>query len=269
MDIITHTLSGMAAGTVAASFSDKNTKYRLGIVGLSGFAGALPDIDAISLWSRFDGTLGRFFSLSHSGKDIYSAQLWYSHHGFFHSVAAAFLFAIVVGTLGYWAANRFREFRLSKLTATFKRQKLLWMGFMSGYVIHLLQDMPTPASTWNGVNLMWPSSAYVGGTGQIWWWNNYDLFLIAALVLAINLLVLVVGKLVRFEVWKFTSLLFVAGIALTLIQIHTRPCSFAYSGHTGRYAEFEARSKHLQKQMLGSSVFNAMEWFDGKVRVHF
>ena len=59
MDIITHTLSGVATGTVVMSFSPKGYKAKLGILSISGFGAALPDLDAISLWSRFDNLFGR------------------------------------------------------------------------------------------------------------------------------------------------------------------------------------------------------------------
>jgi hypothetical protein len=52
--------------------------------------------------------------------------------------------------------------------------------------------MPTPASTWGGVNFFWPFKTYIGGTGHIWWWNNYDIFLIVVAVIIINLIMAIV-----------------------------------------------------------------------------
>ncbi|MBC7485616.1 MAG: metal-dependent hydrolase [Cytophagaceae bacterium] len=91
MDIITHGLSGVAVGKVAASFTGKGVKNKMTIVLLSGLAAILPDFDALSLWSKFDATIGKLFNLQHSGKGIYFSKFWYSHHGFLHSLVAASL----------------------------------------------------------------------------------------------------------------------------------------------------------------------------------
>lgn len=101
MDILTHTLCGVAAGTVLAGFSRKSPKYKLSVIAVSGVGGALPDMDAISLWSKFDGTFGAIFQLNHSGKEIYTSKFWYSHHAFFHSVLAGILFSLLLGFLIY------------------------------------------------------------------------------------------------------------------------------------------------------------------------
>ena len=83
MDLLTHTLTGLAAGTVVASFA-KTKKQQWGIVLISMLGGALPDFDAISLWWDFDNTIGAFFNLSESGHDIYYGKHAYSHHGALH-----------------------------------------------------------------------------------------------------------------------------------------------------------------------------------------
>jgi inner membrane protein len=44
MDIFSHTLSGIAIGTVVQSYSDSGVKGKLKIVLISGFAGALPEL---------------------------------------------------------------------------------------------------------------------------------------------------------------------------------------------------------------------------------
>jgi len=43
------------------SFSRRGSLEKTGITSLSGFGAALPDLDAISLWSRFDSTIGKFY----------------------------------------------------------------------------------------------------------------------------------------------------------------------------------------------------------------
>ena len=54
------TLTGVAVGTVIATVSGTSWKHKSLIVFFGGLGGALPDFDAISLWSRFDATIGSF-----------------------------------------------------------------------------------------------------------------------------------------------------------------------------------------------------------------
>ncbi len=269
MDILTHTISGLAAGTVVAGVSKKSTPKQLGIIAISGFGGAFPDIDALSLWSKFDVTIGRFFHLSHPGDMIYSGKFWYSHHGFFHSLFAALMIAAVIWTLGYLLHARFRKLNFKDFIKSGGAQKLLLIGFIAGYMMHLLGDIPTPASTWEGIRLFWPFKAYIGGTGQIWWWNNYDIFLITCGVFAVNTAFLFIERFLRSNLNKIIAGVFAAGFVLSFIQINTRNHDFAYSGHTTRYQELEAASKEQQKEILGDRLYNVMEKFDKNLPVHF
>jgi len=50
MDIISHTLTGVAVGTVVATYSDQSWRSKTLIILTGGFGGALPDLDAVSLW---------------------------------------------------------------------------------------------------------------------------------------------------------------------------------------------------------------------------
>lgn len=266
MDILTHTLSGLAIGTVVASFSKHGFVDKTKIILFSGLAAATPDADVISLWSGFDNSIGRYFSLPNSGADIYSAKLWYSHRAALHSVLAGvilgLLLAIFIGVFSYFALAKWRH---SSLLNSITGQKLLLIGFISGFIIHPLEDMPTPASRWGGVNFWWPSKVYTGGTGDIWWWNNYDIFLIVVAVVLINLLVLLIGRHAKL----LTTALFAIGLTLVVVQIKTRPYDFAYSGYTSKYAEFETKSKAVQKAILGEQVFGLMERFDNRLKIYF
>lgn len=266
MDILTHTLSGLAIGTVVSSFSNRGFKHKLKIVLVSGLAGALPDLDAISLWSGFDSCIGNFFNLSSSGKEIYSGKMWYSHHAFLHSLSAAFLIASFIGLAHYFLDRNLNEIRF---TDSLKKNHLLLIGVILGYTIHLIEDMPTPASTWGGVNFLWPSNVYVGGTGNIWWWNNYDIFLIVVSVILLNLLLTSIRKFIRFTLGWFTTGVFMAGFVLALVQIKSRDFDFAYSGHAPRYQEYEAISKQLQRDILGDRMYLLMENFDNKLSIYF
>ena len=58
MDILTHTFSGFACGTVVASLHQGTLFDKVGIVLAGSIGGCLPDLDAISLWSGFDQYIG-------------------------------------------------------------------------------------------------------------------------------------------------------------------------------------------------------------------
>ena len=61
-------------------------------------------------------------------------------------------------------------------------------------------------TVWNGVNFFWPSKYYIGGTGDIWWWNNYDIFLIVLSVVLTNTVILLsaplIGKKIKNTTFK-------------------------------------------------------------------
>jgi len=269
MDILTHTLSGLAIGTVVSSFSKKGYAYKCGIVFSAGLAGALPDIDAISLWSKFDATIGRFFNLPMSGREIYSAKLWYSHHACMHSMVASLLLSIVAGLSSYLIHAQCKGIAFRGLVNFFSANILLFISFNLGFIMHLLGDMPTPASSWGGVNFLWPMGVYLGGTGDIWWWNNYDIFLIVASVLLCNLCIALIRRKILFNVRIVTAVIFMLGFLFACIHIKTRECDFSYSGHTNRFAEYEDTSKALQRDILGEALFHIMEEFDNKLQIHF
>ena len=270
MDILTHALSGIAAGTAVSCFSSQKYTRTLLIAAMSGFAGVLPDLDAISLWSKFDSTIGSFFNLAASGKTIYSAHYWYSHHGFMHSVLAGIFFALLMGFSHYMICFKHKSFKAPDMIAYLGRYRLVFAGFLLGYYTHLLGDIPTPASSWGGVNLFWPSKTYIGGTGHIWWWNNYDIFIIVLSMITANTILLLSQKRIGMRLCKrAASVIAVAGFALVLSQIASRTNSYAYSGHTPRYAEMEAQSKEEQKRILGDKVFGIMEVLDKHLKIYF
>ncbi len=269
MDILTHTITGVAIGTVMASFTNKGFEKKLLIIIAGGFGACLPDIDAISLWSGFDATLGRLFALNHSGKEIYSAKFWYSHHAFFHSIFAGILIALVIIAMAYLIKIKFRNLRYTELKSYQKKHNLLLFSFVLGFILHLLQDMPTPCSTWGGVNFFWPLNSYIGGTGHIWWWNNYDIFLIVLAITIINTIMLSISNFKKHILTKITLGIFFIGFTLCIKQINTRGYKFNYTNSTSSYQEHELKSKEIQKQILGESLFNIMLTFDNKLKIYF
>ncbi|KXX69783.1 metal-dependent hydrolase [Flammeovirga sp. SJP92] len=269
MDILTHTLSGVAVGTVASSFDNSGFTQKLKIILLSGIAGALPDLDAISLWSGFDSTLGTLFNLSTSGRDIYSAKFWYSHHAFLHSAVAGLLITGVLGVLFMLLGSSPKSGKKKSRLSILSKERFTLTAFFFGFLMHLIEDMPTPASTWGGVNLLWPSNTYIGGFGYIWWWNNYDIFLIVVSVIIANILLMAIGGFLDFNIKRLTVMVFTLGFILAVYQIKTRGFDFAYKGRTVKYQEYETKSKEIQKEILGEKLYTLMESFDNKLRIYF
>ncbi len=259
MDILTHTASGLAIGTVIASVAPKGLWTRAKLIFVSGFGAALPDIDAISLWSKFDPTIGSFLGLEHSGRVIYSEKFWYSHHAFMHSATAALL--IVLG--GVLLSSLFRKTRPSKIAL------LSYAGFFLGFLIHLWEDMPTPAGNWGGVNLFFPSETYVGGWGKIWWWNNYDLFLIALAVFLLNVIFLLCSSIAKTKIFKPVLGAFFIGFCLLAYQVNSREFDFNYSRKSSKYQAFEQKSKEIQQSILGQKIYSWMESFDNQLSLYF
>ncbi|WP_196890029.1 metal-dependent hydrolase [Aureivirga sp. CE67] len=266
MDLISHMFTGLAVGSVLANFSTKNWKHKLSIIFFGGLGGALPDFDAISLWSKFDMTFGKLFQLSHSGKDIYFGKFWYSHHGAMHSIFAILLFILLFFLFKILFQKKFKT---KNILSYFKEKQLIIFAFALGYFCHLLEDMPTPASVWRGVNLLFPSKNYVGGFGKIWWWNNYDLFLIIFSVFSLNILLNFFPNTLKHLKSKIACSIFFFGLILFLYQINTRSVDFSYTGHTKNYQKMEQQSKEIQKQILGTKLYNKMAWLDSKIPLYF
>lgn len=261
MDILTHTVSGAAVGAAIAIFAKGGVKTKTAILFGGLIGGFLPDTDAISLWSGFDATFGKFFSLNMSGKEIYSAKLWYSHHGFMHSIAAGALFSLVIYFF-IFLGRKFWNFSKSLFLAP--------LSFFIGFMVHLLEDTVTPGSTWGGVRLFYPADKYVGGFGNIWWWNNYDIFLIVSIVFVLNIIFLILGRYIKSIFIKILPIIFcVIGGILVCIQINSRDFDFSYSGHTKKYNEYEAKSKEIQKDILGDRFYSVMQKLDSKLKFYF
>ena len=267
MDIICHTLTGTAVGTVVTSFSKKNIKYKLSIILLGTLGGALPDFDAISLWSKFDTIIGSFIPLNNSGKQIYFGKFWYSHHAALHSFTVAFFIPLVYVFINSILDNKSLNFLYKNYKLKLKSNCLKILSFSFGFTFHLLEDMPTPHSVWGGVRFLFPYKKYFGGFGKIWWWNNYDLFLIIILCIALNLIVLLIPFL---KLKKLTtSTIFILCSILFIYQINTRKFDFNYTGHTRNYSTYEKKSKELQRDILGEKLYTILNKFDNSINLNF
>jgi Predicted membrane-bound metal-dependent hydrolase (DUF457). len=266
MDILIHTLSGTTTAAFIATFSNSNTKGKLLMVLLGAFAGALPDIDAISLWSKFDGTIGKWLHLSHSGNQIYFGKFWYSHHGFFHSIFAAALFSIIFISIRNTIYSKEKWATYFKL----KQTKLLLAVFFFSYVSHLIGDLPTPGAVWGGVRLFFPFEVYIGGFGTTWWWNNYDVFL--TLCTSTSLLILFIcleNKFLKNDLIKLASGIYICGFAICFHFVTHHSISFAYNGNTSRYAYYERTSKIDQRDRLGMKLATYISKIDKHLPFYF
>lgn len=266
MDLLSHTLSGIAIGTLFATFSSSGFRKKARIVLLGGLGGMLPDFDAISLWSKFDSTIGAVLGLTHSGKEIYFGKFWYSHHRVLHSITAAIVLSMLIA-VGLFLKKKYFSFR--SIAVYFSKSKFFYFTFIGAFLVHLAEDMPTPASVWGGVNLFFPSEQYIGGYGKIWWWNNYDIFLIICSVIVMNIIVNILPSSIEKLKKAISLIVVVLGISLSTIQIMSRPVDFSYKGHTTTYNELEKRSKEIQREILGEKLYHFMEKLDRKIPMYF
>jgi inner membrane protein len=266
MDILIHTLSGTTTAAFIAALSKQPVKVKLYMVLLGAFAGAVPDIDAISLWSKFDGTVGKWLHLSHTGNQIYFGKFWYSHHGFFHSLFAAALFAYLFVLIRKSVFANMHWFCYFKNNQT----QTFFLAFFFAYVSHLIGDLPTPGAVWGGVRLFFPFEIYIGGYGTTWWWNNYDIFLsLLSATSVLTTLICIEQKLIHSDYMKLALATFLFCILACGYFATQHSISYAYSGNTSRYEFYERTSKIDQRSRLGKRVYTYMNKFDRKLPFYF
>lgn len=224
----------------------------------------LPDIDAISLWSRFDQTIGSFLHLSHTGRNIYFSNYWYSHHNFTHSLVGGLLITsclVLLPSLPVLVYPKSNDTR-----ASFRGLAVYWLAAFAGYVMHLVGDLPTPSHTWGGIKLFWPLPQAIGGTGHIWWWNNYDIFLILAGCCTVNLGLIVFAHFVKKPLIRYLPLVIcMVSLLAIFYQIDQRHVDFAQAGH----AAHEKKSLEIQQQILGRKLYGIMREIDRKLPLCF
>lgn len=268
MDILTHALSGAAIATCVSTFVKTTPLRKVKIILTGTIGGMLPDIDAISMWSRFDATFGKLFGLSDTGKVVYSSKFWYSHHAFFHSLSASIILGILFILCIYLIRKSLKK--TDKHFAGFmKDHAIYFITFVLGFWAHLAGDLPTPASAWGGIALWWPGENYTGGYGKIWWWNNYDIFLLIICCIIINLTV-PVFKVLRNKSKIINSIILSLTFILILIQINSRQYDYAYTKSTAAtYAEMERNSKKEQERILGKHLYKLMDKFDSSLKIYF
>jgi hypothetical protein len=136
------------------------------------------------------------------------------------------------------------------------------MAFSGGYMAHILEDLPTPSGSWGGVNLFWPSDKWIGGTGQTWWWNNYDIFLIVLVSCCISLVL----TFLNIKWLKTCSLIiFFSAFFVIIYQLNSRDFNFNSEG----YGAKETISLDIQKKILGHKIFGIMSKMDDNIKINF
>jgi inner membrane protein len=268
MDILTHTLSGAAAASAIAAFSSRSLKDKFLMIGCGAAGAMLPDLDAVTRWPDFDAVIGKAAGLSQAGRDIYCGHHWYSHHNFMHSLAAAVMFTIAGALIAFLYCRRRSEGRSAFVFILSIRGFLL--SFFFGYLMHLLGDLPTPDSIWKGIKLFWPLATPVGGYGYIWWWNNYDIFLVFLVGGALNTFLIVVNRILRKRLLShIPALLFLCMFGAALFQITHRPISFTSADNQSGHAKKEHQSLTVQRDILGERLFGIMNALDRKIPIPF
>lgn len=270
MDILTHAISGTAVAACAVTFVKTNLLGKTKLLLAGAVGGVFPDLDAVSMWSGFDSTFGKLFNLSNSGREIYGMKFWYSHHAFFHSLLAGIIFGLLfLGMIYLFEKVIVRKSGRTLSKPFLKNHIIYFIVFVLGYWAHLAGDLPTPASVWGGVALFWPSAEYVGGYGKIWWWNNYDIFLLILFSIIVTIVGPWISKYVRKRAKQFSSLVLCITFTLIVIQMNTREYSYAYEGNTDKYATMEENSRKEQERILGKHLYQYMSWFDSKMKFLF
>ncbi len=264
MDILTHTLSGVAVAGAVAALSNKPLSKKAVLLCCGAMGAILPDIDTITLWSRFDAVIGTCLDMPAHGSSIYFGNYWYSHHNWTHSLAAGALGILMIGLIAYIGRCFFAK--TSSLSSFARTQAGYLLVFFLGYSMHLLGDLPTPGHTWRGIKLFWPMVVPVGGTGHLWWWNNYDIFILFAVCCLTTLVLLMWGHIRKKPILRYLpSIVLAVTMMLTLYQVHQRPVRFNDTG----YAENERQSLNIQNQILGEPLYKIMVAVDQRLRFNF
>ncbi|MEM9983536.1 MAG: metal-dependent hydrolase, partial [Bacteroidota bacterium] len=251
-------------GTVVAGLSLVRPAQKVKIVLAGALGGVWADIDGLSLWAGFDRFIGTPLGLSESGFEIYFGTHWYSHQSFFHSILGLL---VVTGLFWYLSSLLYAHGlkRARRWTQAAEYLAPYFYAFAGGYALHLIGDLFTPAGNWGGIRLLYPLDQYVGGWGMVWWWNNYDIFLLLCLALVFNVFSLVAFSMLSKAGKWLPSVIYACCFLLVGFQFHYRNYDFNHQGYLPR----EAASHDFQKQVLSEPIYDAMVNLDRKLPVYF
>jgi len=270
MDALTHTLSGLAAGTAVSVFTVKERGVLRSLpAALAGMAGGfMPDIDAVSLWRGFDPLFSRLHGSPPSGKEIYFGKWAFSHHGAMHSILAGVFFAFLLLFVSGVVRLIYKKWKSPRRAFTASMPASI--ALFAGYCMHLLGDIPTPGYVWGGIRLWWPASFYTGGLGRIWWWNNYDIFLVVLSCVIVNFMLLAASAVIRRTAVKYLPLIvLLTMIAASAMMVSGRQYTYNYTSYKKQFAELEKKSLDEQRSLLGERLFGIMAGIDKRLPFNF
>lgn len=264
MDAVTNVLLGIFAGLIVAGWNRSRPAQRLKLILIGVIGATLPSVDEITLWAGFDEYIAPIFQLDTPGHILYFSKVWYGHQGFFHSLLAAALCSLLIGlVLSTW--YYYIERGTSTWQAAFRYMGIYMATTALGFCLHLCGDLVAPGGPWEGIRLFYPLDQYVGGWGLTWWWNNYDLDLIILLSISICAIFLHTAHPLKKGFRMMPTL--VLGCCMLTISWQLSQRSFDFN--VDSYVAREAASKHIQRQVLGESVTQWMEWIDRRLPVYF
>lgn len=263
MDTLIHILLGLATATVIGSqvACRPAQKWKILLLGIIG--GVFPDIDAISLWTGFDSSIGQWFPLSHTGREIYHGHLWYSHRGFMHSLLGLLLWSTILTYL----LSAFYTYILKGARHIRGAISYLWpyfAAFAAAYGMHLVADLFTPAGTWGGIRLFFPFEVYVGGWGMVWWWNNYDIFTLLLVCVAVNSAAHLFMRSGSRNLRLSTLAVWIGCMGFMGFQIHARGIDFNTDDFVARdYKALTFQAHHLPKPWFETlwKMDEAIPWY--------
>ncbi len=270
MDVLTHTLSGLAAGTAVSSFTVKERAILRSLpVMLAGMLGGfMPDLDAMSLWSRFDKLFASWHGLNATGKEIYFGRYTLSHHGAMHSMFAGIAWSVLFLALAW--GIRYLFMKENNTAQAISPYVPAAVALFAGYCMHLLGDLPTPGYVWGGIRLWWPASSTSGGLDLIWWWNNYDIFIVVLCAVTANLALCAAAGFSKRRFIKFMpAAVLVLMIATSGFMVYCRQYKYNYTSFRKQFADMESKSIEEQRRILGDRLFGIMAAIDRRLPFNF
>ncbi|MCI4666865.1 MAG: metal-dependent hydrolase [Bacteroidia bacterium] len=257
-------LLGLGIGTAMAAWNRSRPAQQVKLMAIGALGACFASLDEITLWSRFDDTLGTWLGLEESGVEIFMGTHWYSHQAFMHSILANVLFSTLL-LLGMGLVYYKILKGAPSLSSAINYVSVYALTFGLSYFVHLLGDLAAPSGPWHGIQLFFPMEVHVGGWGMTWWWNNYDLSLVLGVVLILNLALIKWIPPLKKGMRYLPAC--VCGFALLLIswQLSTRGYDFNKEG----YATREKASHHIQEEILGHKIHTMMAKFDEKMPFYY
>jgi membrane-bound metal-dependent hydrolase YbcI (DUF457 family) len=249
MDSLTHFFSSVIVGSVFATLQKRERRNGITTITFGVIGGIAPDIDSLS-----DLPFVKYMNDNPSiyqNPELKTVSLpWFSHHHFFHSLVGGIFISVLFVSLFFFLSRHFLDRDDKK--PSIKSTMIYLFSMLCSYFIHLVFDFITPPGIAGGMMLLWPLSKLFGGTGNVWWFHNYDIILILLVSSLVCIFVVFKERQHRFR--KMIPILSVTIVLLT-IQIHRR--DFVYNPTKG--AEFSDCERHaidFQRHTFGHQIID-------------